>query len=60
MRYYDPILINRVSFASPTNATNGGQAAPQVGATEEKEWLRQLRTLADQVSCCTSRQRRNC
>ncbi|KAH8415370.1 hypothetical protein KR222_005531 [Zaprionus bogoriensis] len=51
LRYHDPILINRVSFASPPSASNGaGQAAPQVGAPEEKEWLCQLRSLADQVS----------
>jgi len=52
LRYHDPILINRVSFASPPNASNNpGQAAPtQAGATEEKEWLRQLRNLADLVS----------
>ncbi|XP_017065113.1 uncharacterized protein LOC108103890 isoform X2 [Drosophila eugracilis] len=42
LRYHDPILINRVSFASPPNATNKDSAAP-----EEKAWLRQLRSLAD-------------
>ncbi|EDV34550.2 uncharacterized protein Dana_GF21377, isoform D [Drosophila ananassae] len=42
LRYHDPILINRVSFASPPNATGKDSAAP-----EEKAWLRQLRALAD-------------
>ncbi|XP_043949653.1 protein transport protein Sec16A isoform X8 [Drosophila biarmipes] len=42
LRYHDPILINRVSFASPPNATSKDSAAP-----EEKAWLRQLRSLAD-------------
>ncbi|XP_032580087.1 protein transport protein Sec16A isoform X5 [Drosophila sechellia] len=41
LRYHDPILINRVSFASPPNATSKDSAAP-----EEKAWLRQLRSLA--------------
>lgn len=59
MRYHDPILINRISFASPPNASNGAASSgPQaaVGSVEEKEWLRQLRSLADQVS----RHRRRC
>ncbi|KAH8420609.1 hypothetical protein KR009_012107 [Drosophila setifemur] len=43
LRYHDPILINRVSFASPPNATNNKDSA----APEEKAWLRQLRSLAD-------------
>ncbi|KAH8306495.1 hypothetical protein KR018_000560 [Drosophila ironensis] len=42
LRYHDPILINRVSFASPPNASSKDSAAP-----EEKAWLRQLRSLAD-------------
>ncbi|XP_039227447.1 protein transport protein Sec16A isoform X5 [Drosophila yakuba] len=42
LRYHDPILINRVSFASPPNATSKDSAAP-----EEKAWLRQLRSLAN-------------
>ncbi|KAH8250511.1 hypothetical protein KR038_008561 [Drosophila bunnanda] len=42
LRYHDPILINRVSFASPPNASSKDAAAP-----EEKAWLRQLRSLAD-------------
>ncbi|XP_070074856.1 uncharacterized protein Sec16 isoform X3 [Drosophila takahashii] len=42
LRYHDPILINRVSFASPPNAASKDSAAP-----EEKAWLRQLRSLAD-------------
>lgn len=41
LRYHDPILINRVSFASPPNATSKDSAA-----AEEKAWLRQLRSLA--------------
>ncbi|KQS30436.1 uncharacterized protein Dere_GG17728, isoform F [Drosophila erecta] len=42
LRYHDPILINRVSFASPPNASSKDSAAP-----EEKAWLRQLRSLAN-------------
>ncbi|XP_030379641.1 uncharacterized protein LOC115627891 isoform X3 [Scaptodrosophila lebanonensis] len=48
LRYHDPILINRVSFASPPSAgsNNSNQNAAQ-GGQEEKAWLRTLRALAD-------------
>ncbi|EDW81866.2 uncharacterized protein Dwil_GK25487 [Drosophila willistoni] len=50
LRYHDPILMNRVFFASPPNAAANGSSSSNNNKdtlSEEKTWLRQLRALAD-------------